>query len=315
MLVNILKRAKRNAEISEHTYFGLKGRVAYLIETDNPEELKQIILEAKKIKLNYFIIAGGSNIVLSDKKYSGLVIVYSEKGNEKKSLSITQKNNRLIVWGSVPLWKVVKYSVENGLAGLESLSGIPGNLSGAVYGNAGAYGHAISEVVEKVLIFDGREEIWLTGKDCLFTYRDSLFKKKSWAILSVQLKLKLGSREKLRAQSKSLIEKRAEKYSNIKCPGSFFKNFLVAKMPKKSLAKIDKHKIIDGKIPAGYLLESVGAKGMRIGGLYIADYHGNLLINDGRATYRDVRRLVEILKDRVKDRFGVTLQEEVRYLI
>lgn len=315
MQVNILKTAKRNVEISDHTYFGLKGRVSYLIETDKPEELKQIVSEARKADLNYFIIAGGSNIVLSDKKYSGLVIVYNERGKERRPESIIQKGNRLIVWGSVPLWKVIKYSTENALAGIESLSGIPGNISGAIYGNAGAFGHSISEAVEKVLIFNGKKDIWLTKKECEFSYRDSIFKKKPWVILSVQLKLKAGRRDKLRTYSESLIKKRAEKYSNIKCPGSFFKNVLSVKVPKKTLIKIDKTKIIDGKIPAGYLLEAVGAKGMRVGGLYIADYHGNLLVNDGKATYKDVRKLVEILKDRVEEKFGIKLEEEVQYLI
>lgn len=312
---NILKTAKKNIDIAKYTYFGLKGLVSSLIEIDNPEQLKQIIFEAKNNKLNYFIIGEGSNIVVQDKKYSGLVIVYRERGEAWKANSITQKNNRLIVYGSVPLWKVVRYSTENGLAGLESLAGIPGNLAGAIYGNAGAYGHSVSEVVEKVLVFDGKKEFWLSKKDCVFSYRESIFKKKKWVILSAQLKFKLNDRNKLKKQVETLIAKRAERYTKIKCPGSFFKNVLVSKLSKKVLTKIDKTKIVEGKIPAGYLLEVVGAKGMNIGGLYVADYHGNLLINDGQATYRDVEKLVKILKEKVKTKFGIKLEEEVRYLI
>jgi len=315
MLINILKKAKRNVEIAPYTYFGLKGKVAYLLEISKPEDLKQAVLETKKAKLRYFIMAGGSNIVVSDKKYPGLVIVYRELGKDLDPLSVVKKDNRIKVWGSVPLWKIVKYTIENGLAGLESLSGIPGNLSGAVYGNAGAYGHSISELVEKVLIFDGKKERWLTKKECGFSYRDSFFKKKTWVILSVQLKLKFGKREKLREYSDSLINQRDEKFTKVKCPGSFFKNILVEKVSKNTLAKIDKTKIIDGKIPVGYLLESVGAKGMHVGDLHIADYHGNLLINDGNATYRDVAKLVKILKEKVKIKFGIKLEEEVRYLV
>ncbi len=313
--MDILKIAKKNAEISGFTYFGLKGKVAYLIETESPTELQSVVMEARRIKIPYFIIAGGSNIVLSDKKYTGLVIIYSETGKVIKPDSIIRKDNRLLVWGSVSLERVIKYSIANGLAGLESLSGIPGNLSGAIYGNAGAYGHSISEVVEKVLVFDGKKDVWLSKKDCHFSYRESVFKKKKWVILSVKLKLRVGRREKLRATSDLIIKKRAEKYANIKCPGSFFKNVLVEKITKKTLAKVDPSKIIDGKIPAGYLLEAVGAKGLRIGGLYIADYHGNLLINDGHATYREVRKLVELLKERVLKKFGIKLEEEVQYLI
>jgi UDP-N-acetylmuramate dehydrogenase len=315
MLPKTLKNTKRNVDLAPYTYFGLKGKTAYLLETRYPEELKECVIEAKKAKIKHFIVAGGSNIVVQGGKYDGLVIVYREQDKELKPDSIERKGDRLTVWGSVPLWKIVKYSIENGLAGLESLSGIPGNLSGAVYGNAGAYGHSISEAVEKVLIFDGKQEKWLSKKECFFDYRESIFKKKSWVILSIQLKLKPGNRDKLREYSDSLIAQRNERYANIKCPGSFFKNVLVAKVSKSSLSKVDKTKIIDGKIPAGYLLETIGAKGMKIGGLLIADYHGNLIINDGKATYRDVEKLVKILKEKVKAKFGIKIEEEVKYLV
>jgi len=307
---------RRNVDLSAFTTFGLPGRAAYLLETNNPGDLREALQKAKALGQKYFIISGGSNIVISNNIYSGLVIVYRENGLAPDLSSLTTNKNRIEAFGSVPLWKVVKYSIENGLAGLEYLSGIPGNLSGAIYGNAGAYGHSISEVVEKVLIFDGKRERWLTKADCGFSYRDSVFKKKkTWVILSVLLKLKTGERAKLRAYHDKIVAERAEKYSNIKCPGSFFKNVLISKVSKSALSKVDKNKIIDGKIPAGYLLESVGAKGMRVGGLYIADYHGNLIVNDGKATFKDVQKLVAILKERVKDKFGIKLEEEIRYLI
>ncbi|MCX6713416.1 MAG: UDP-N-acetylmuramate dehydrogenase [Candidatus Vogelbacteria bacterium] len=322
MKIKLPKKAKRNVNLADYTYFGLPGKAAYLVETCRPEELTAAIQAARTAKQKYFIIAGGSNIVTTDKMYDGVVIVYRYpspcvipvKTGIQDSPIVIQKN-KLEVWASVQLKDVVKFALENGLAGLEYLSGIPGALAGAVYGNAGAYGHSISEAVEKVRIFDGKKERWLAKKDCSFSYRDSIFKKKNWAILSVVLKLRPGNREKLRAQSEKITTARDEKYSNIKCPGSFFRNVLVKGVSKSALAKVDKKKIIDGKIPAGFLLEEVGAKGMRIGGLYIADYHGNLLINDGTATYKDVQKLVAILKEKVKARFGIKLEEEVRYLI
>lgn len=314
-MTELSKKIRKNVSLTPYTYFGLEGKTTRLIEVNNPVDLKQAILLAKLHHWPYFILAGGSNIVVSNKKYPGLVIVYRETEGILVQESLAQKDHRLFVFGSVPLWKVVKYSIENGLSGLESLSGIPGTLGGAVYGNAGAYGHSISEVIEKVIIFDGKKEKILTKKDCLFAYRDSVFKKKTWVILSVQLKLKTGSRNKLREYSERIIKQRNEKYENVKCPGSFFKNVLISKIPKNSLKKIDQTKIIDGKIPAGYLLEAVGAKGMKIGGLRIADYHGNLIINDGQAVYRDVEKMVALLRERVRSKFGIKLEEEVRYLI
>ena len=99
----------------------------------------------------------------------------------------------------------------------------------------------------------------------------------------------------------------------MKCPGSFFKNILAENVSKKSLKLIDKKKIIEGKIPAGYLLEEAGAKGMKLGGVRIAKFHGNLLVNSGRAKAKDVKRMADILKRRVHKKFGIRLEEEVRY--
>ena len=99
----------------------------------------------------------------------------------------------------------------------------------------------------------------------------------------------------------------------LKCPGSFFKNVLVRDASQRTLKLIDKIKIIKSKIPTGYLLEEVGAKGMRRGGIKIADFHGNLFINEGAGTARDVKELAKELKKRVRDHFGIELEEEVMY--
>lgn len=118
----------------------------------------------------------------------------------------------------------------------------------------------------------------------------------------------------LEAKSREIIQMREKKYKpGIRCPGSFFKNVLVKDVSKKSLALVDASKIIDGKIPAGWLLEQVGAKRMREGGVYIADFHGNLLVNDGKGTEKDVRKLARKLKEMVKAKFGIELEEEIRY--
>ena len=314
---NILDRAKKQIDLAAFTTFGLAGRADLLFETAKPAELIEAVKEAKKRHLPYFVMAGGSNIVPGGKNYPGLVIVYRSAVHGTQILNGKGSSEQIEI--SVPasayLEEVVPFTLEHGLAGLESLSGIPGTVGGAIYGNAGAYGHSISEAVSRVLIFDGRKDRWLTAKDCGFSYRESIFKQNKWLILEVRLKLTKGKREDLLAYYQKLLKLRGEKYSGIKCPGSFFKNVLVSTVSKKALGSVDQTKIIDGKIPAGYLLAEVGAKGMRIGGLRIADYHGNLIINDGSGTPRDVKKLVKILKAKVKDKFGIKLEEEIRYLI
>jgi len=165
-------------------------------------------------------------------------------------------------------------------------------------------------------IFDGKKVRTLTKDDCKFSYRDSIFKHKEWIVLSATFTLGRGDKKLLLSKSKSIIKTRNAKYPpGLKCPGSFFKNVLVKRVSKESLKKIDQSKIIDGKIPTGYLLEVIGARGMKQGGVYIPEYHGNLLVNDGTATYKDVIGLAKKLKTKVKKQFGIELEEEVRYML
>lgn len=301
-------------EISGYTHFGLPGRAAYLMETNQPEKLKQIILEAKKAKLPYFIMAGGSNIVVGNKKYPGLVIVYRE-GKTKAAVQIDVRKRTVICSCSLPLGELVKLSVTKGWIGLETLTGIPGLVGGALVGNAGAYGHCISEALDSVLIFDGQKERWLPENQCRYAYKESIFKHKNWVLLSAKFKFKKGNKTKIQILSADILKTRQKKFSRLKCAGSWFKNVLVDEVSQKTLAKINQSKIIGGEIPAGYLLEEVGAKGMKMGGLKVTDWHGNLITNNGHATFRDVTKLVKILKDRVYAKFGIKLEEEVRYLI
>ncbi len=214
----------------------------------------------------------------------------------------------------VDLAEVISYSITQGWKGLENLSGIPGTIGGAIVGNAGAYGHAMVEVVEKVEVLDGENRLWMDNRECNFSYRESLFKHKPYLILKAVLKLEQGNREELERISKEIIKKREVKYHpGIRCPGSFFKNIIASDLNEEQLGKIDKTKIVYGKVPAGYLLEEVGAKGMKIGGIEIASYHGNLFINRGKGTAADVKKLAAILKEKVRERFGIELEEEIRY--
>ena len=300
-------KIRKNVSLSPLSTFRIGGRAEYFCEARKPEDLREAVSFAKSKKIPYRILGGGSNVVFPDGKLRGLLIKVSVGGMKKDK-------NRITAGASVTLFDVVKKSVRAGLAGLETLSGIPGTLGGAVVGNAGAYGHSISEVVEKVEVWsNGRVKI-LKNKDCRFAYRESTLKYKDYVVLSVTLRFKKGDPEKLGKISRDIIKTRERKYEpGIRCPGSFFKNVLVKDISKKPLSKIDKSRIIEGKIPAGYLLEAVGAKGMRSGGIRIADFHGNLFVNNGKGKAKDVKKLSRILKNKVCRKFGIRLKEEVRY--
>lgn len=220
----------------------------------------------------------------------------------------TFQGTRCRVDSGVNLARVIRESVRRGLKGLETLSGIPGTVGGAIVGNAGAYGHSIGEVIDKVEIWNGRRRRWLAQPDCRFRDRETVFKEKPFLVLRAVLKFQRGEAKALQRTSHDIIRRRLLKYKpGLRCPGSFFKNILVSEVSERSLDLIDRTNIIEGKIPAGYLLEQVGAKGMRVGGIVIAKFHANLFINQNQGTAADVRKLVRILKNRVRKKSGIAL--------
>jgi len=287
--------------------FRIGGRAAGFYRAGTPEQLIAAVTWAKKAALPCRVFAGGSNIVFPDQTLKGLLVQVSTG-------KLSFRGRRCVVDAGVPLGRVIEEAMRRGLQGLESLSGIPGTIGGAVVGNAGAYGQSISEAVVRVEVWDGSKRRVLTRSQCEFDYRESVFKRKPLVLLRVVLEFRRGNRRALERTGREIIHLRLKKYRpGLRCPGSFFKNVLVRDLPKAALRRIDRTKIIEGKIPAGYLLEKVGAKGLRVGGIMIAPFHGNLFINRGGATARDVRKLAGDLKRRVRRRFGIRLEEEIRY--
>lgn len=306
---------KKNKSLASLTTFGLGGRAHYYLRVTKSEDLTQAIALAQQLRIPYHLLAGGSNVVFSDRDYEGLVIHFVDQS--QPVLRQAGAGGMLEASAGLALARLIKSSIKHGLAGLEALSGIPGTVGGAVVGNAGAYGQSISDKLAEVEIFNGKRVRWIKKSACAFTYRDSAFKqgKRNWLVLRVRFDLEKGDKQELARKSREIIKIRNAKYKpGLKCPGSFFKNVLVKNISKKALAKIDKTKIRDGKIPAGYLLEQVGARGMREGGIEVASFHGNLLFNNGQGKTREVKILAEKLKKLVWRKFGIKLEEEVRYI-
>jgi UDP-N-acetylmuramate dehydrogenase len=300
-------RLRTNVPLARLSTFRIGGRAALFHQVASPVDLLKAVDWARKRGIPYDIIAAGSNVVFPDTMLNALLIRVA--GGR-----VLYQGKSCIADAGVSLAKVVDEAIRRGLGGLERLSGIPGTIGGAVVGNAGAYGHSVSEVVDRIEVWDGRKRRFLTRSECCFAYRESIFKTKCLVLLRAFLRFRNGEVRQLRRTARQIIAVRSKKYRpGLRCPGSFFKNVLVKEVSNKSLARIDRGKIIDGKIPAGYLLEEVGAKGMRVGGITIARFHGNLFINRGGGTARDVRSLAGILKERVKSRFGIQLEEEIRY--
>jgi len=267
------------------------------------------LIVAASIHDKFALIGGGSNLVADDAGFPGVVLRYTANRIEIDGPLVR------VAAGAV-LQDLVDATVAAGLEGLHTMTGIPGWLGGAIYGNAGAYGHSIHEFVQSVRFFDGLEAREIGNAACEFRYRESIFKRhKDWIVLDATLRLTPGDSAKLRATADGILKIRNEKYPpTMRCAGSIFKNLLLSELPEAVQVQVPERVIREGKVPSAYFLELAGAKGMVLGGVKVADYHANLIYNAGGGTARQVRELIGILKQRVLDRSGLILEEEVQYL-
>ncbi len=303
-----MKNVQTNIQLNGFTTLKIGGPAKYLKEVTDEQEMITSIKEALKEGVKFIVIGEGSNLLISDSGYEGLVIV-------DKIQDVVFDGNNVTISSGYNLGDFINLAIDNDLMGMESLSGIPGTIGGAIYGNAGAYGQSISDCLVRLKVFDNRKVIWLDNSECNFQYRSSVFKTKPVVILTAEFKLSKGSKEELFEKSQQIIKTREQKYPiGIKCPGSFFKNVIATNLDSDQLSLIPIDKILHGKIPAGYLLEEVGAKGKRIGDVEVAPYHGNLFLNTGKATADDFLVLTNTYKNKVREKFGIELEPEVQLI-
>lgn len=301
-----------NLNLSEITTLKIGGPASQLITITSEEELTHALsqLSTNPYPLTTLIIGGGSNLLVSDQGYDGTIIKNEIKG-------IQRSNNSLIVKSGTTLQDLVDFSIKEGLEGIQKLTGIPGTLGGAIYGNAGAYGQIISDhlTIVSVLNPQNNQKSEFTQGECEFNYRSSIFKQNHFIILEATFTLTPANPEDLKKEASEVLEKRLVKYpSGIKCPGSFFKNLVVEGLPQEILEKIPEEKIMYGKIPTGALLEEVGAKGDSLGDIEIASYHANLFVNKGAGTAKDFYALAKKYYDKVLIKYGIKLEPEVQLL-
>lgn len=299
---------EENYPLSQVTTLQIGGPAKKFVRVSREEDLIKILKWVYENRISYLVIGGGSNLLVADGGVERVIIKNEVEG-------IVKTVRFLKVKSGTPLQNLVDYSIAQNLSGLQKLTGIPGTLGGAVFGNAGAYGQTISDYLREVICFNGSEIISLQKDECEFSYRDSIFKRNVLTILEVIFKLDIGKSKDLRKEADEILEKRQVKYpKGIKCPGSFFKNILVESLPKEILKKIPKEKIVYGKIPAGALLEMVGAKGDHLGGIQIMDYHANLFVNSGKGCALDFYTLAQKYSQKVKGKFGIKLVPEVQLI-
>lgn len=297
---------QENVPLAPLTTFRLGGQARYLYPAKSKEEIIEAVKVAKESSLPFFILGGGSNLLVADKGFDGLVI-------KVRSSMIKVKNETIGTESGVILGQAVTDSAKTGLTGLEWAVGIPGTVGGAIHGNAGAFGQHFAEVVEQVEIMDENSQIRVLGnKDCQFNYRDSIFKHRPWVILEAVLKLKKGDL----ARSQNLTQEylRRRRIPSHPSAGSVFKNIAVSNLPPETRKIVPKEKIKGGMVPTGYLIEQCGLKGRKVGGAKIFEKHANFIVNLGEAKASEVIELIRLCKERVKEKFAIELEEEICYL-
>jgi UDP-N-acetylmuramate dehydrogenase len=292
-----------------YTRFGIGGPADLYAETGSVEAFIAAMEAARETGIPTMVIGGGTNLIVSDGGFRGLVLRY-------RGEALLAADGRVVAQAGAVLQDLVDFTIAKGLKGLETLSGIPGSVGAAVYGNAGAYGHSISERASRVQFYDGVCVRVFDNRECEFHYRESIFKRhKEWTVFSVQLLMERADAAVLRKTADDILKVRNEKFPvTMKCAGSVFKNLLMAELPAPVAAEVPEKVVREGKIPAAWFLEQVGAKGMTRGHIHVADYHANLIYNAGDGTAADLCALIQELKTRVRDRFGMDLEEEVQYV-
>ena len=272
----------------KHTTFCVGGPAEVFVTVENKEQLEKIIKYLNLVERPYFILGNGSNLLVGDKGYRGVIIRLGGEFNTLKT-----EGTLLTAGASVLLSAAARAAMENGLTGMEFASGIPGSIGGGVKMNAGAYDGEMRQIVESVqVMYKDGSILDLDNETMEFGYRNSVIKNRPYVVLQVSLRLQPGNREEILARMNELAARRKEKQPlEFASAGSTFKR------PEGYFA--------------GKLIMDSGLRGARIGGAQISEKHCGFVINDGTATAADIAELIQEVSETVKEKFGVTLEPEV----
>lgn len=289
--INSLK-VEKNIKLANYSSFKVGGPADLFLTPQNAESLKEIMPYLYQAQLPYFILGKGSNLIISDKGYRGIIVYTGELNNyQLKGKLITAETG-------IELAELAEIALENSLSGFEFAAGIPGSLGGALYMNAGAYGGEIKDVIKKARLVNKKGELKvLNKKDLKLSYRSSLLQQKEEKLIALDLtiELKTAKKEMIKEKMEDLHQKRWSKQPmDLPSAGSIFKR------------------------PPGHytgpLIEKAGLKGYQIGGAQVSEKHAGFIVNKGGATAEDIVNLINKIKKEVYKISGVQLKVEPRFL-
>jgi len=285
---SLKNKVKINEPLASKTTFKIGGRAGVFAEPEDIEDLRSVIVSAKKYRISVVILGAGSNILVRDKGVSGVVLRLSSPKFKK----IAFYDDCVLAGSGCTLARLIREASKRSLSGLECLAGIPGTVGGALIMNAGAWGGCIGDLVEEVMILDynGKTKA-IKKKDIKFNYRTSNLAK--FIILGAKLKLLKVRKREIEGKIKNFLAKRRQTQDNASPnAGCIFKN-------------------PDGN-SAGKLIDLCGLKGRHVGGAVISRKHANFILNKRNAKARDVLELMGLIKDKVRNKFKVNLKPEIK---
>lgn len=275
----------------EHTTFRTGGEAAVFVDVPSEEVLQKLIAYFAKVSQEFFVVGKGSNLLVGDKGYQGVILHVGSK-----MANVQMEGNQIIAQAGASLPMVALMAAKNGLSGLEFAAGIPGSVGGAIVMNAGAYDGEMKQVVKSVTVLNQLGEEMVLDCDTMeFGYRTSIIKNRPFVVIKVVMELTQGDPEQIKAKGEEFNARRREKQpleypsagSSFKRPEGYF---------------------------AGKLIMDAGLRGFRIGDAQVSSKHCGFIINAGKATSADVRDVMDETKQRVKECFGVELEPEIVFL-
>lgn len=310
-IIELLHGVRTGIPLAPYTSFRIGGKASYFFIANTKEAVQKAICACRNLGMPYFILGGGTNVLVADKGYSGLIILMRLRRCEIRK-------NRLYAEAGMLMSTIVRKTGLEGLSGLEWAGGLPGTVGGAIRGNAGAFGGETKDSIVAVEVLYPRGVVRkYSKKECEFGYRTSLFKKKNLIVLSATFSLKRGNKKHIQEIAKSHIRYRKERHP-LEYPnaGSIFQNCDLKNIPSRLKSKVQHVVKTDPfpVVPTAYLIAEAGLKGMRKGKAEISSKHPNYIVNRGRANAKEVLLLTKKAKQKVKRKFFVELHEEIQYV-
>ncbi len=306
--LKVFGHVKANEPMSKHTTFKIGGPVDYFLTVDSTDNLVEALRFLDGEGVPYFILGGGSNMLVHDEGFRGVAIKINNK-------QLTINNDIVEADAGCSTVEVAQKSIAAGLTGFEWGVGVPGTIGGAVRGNAGAMGGDMKMAVEKVEIYRDNEIVEITNTECGFGYRDSVFKHQSDIILRVYLRLKKTEDVSgMKQAMDNLMYRNKTQPQGYSSMGCVFKNVDVKNHEILNGKMVPDQFTKSGKISAGWLIDQSGMKGVKVGNAQVSERHGNFIVNLGGATAQDVLSLIEQVKEKVYDTSGIEIEEEIQII-